>query len=36
MHGVGDVVMCLCVFNGHIGWHIDGYDVYHGGDGIGQ
>ena len=26
MHSVGDLVMCLGDFNGHVGRHIDGFD----------
>ena len=31
IHSVGDLVMCLGDFNGHIGRHIDGFDGVHGG-----
>ena len=33
MHFADDLVMCL---NGHVGWHIDGFDELHGGYGVGQ
>ena len=36
MHSAGDLVMCLCDFNGHVGRHIDGFNRVHGGYGIGQ
>ena len=36
MHSAGDLVMCLDDFNGHIGRHINGFDVVHGGYVIGQ
>ena len=29
MHDAGDLVMCLCDINGHIGRHIDGFDGDH-------
>ena len=31
MHRAGDLVMCMCDFNGHIGRHIDRLDGVHGG-----
>ena len=36
MHYADDLVMCLGDFNGHIGWHVDGFDGVHGGYGVGQ
>ena len=36
MHSADDLVMCLGDFNGHVGRHIDGFDVMHGGYGVGQ
>ena len=36
MHSVGDLVMCLGDFNGHIGRHIDGFDEICGGFGVGE
>ena len=36
MHCVCDLVMCLGYFNGHVGRHIDGFDSFHGGYGIGK
>ena len=36
MHSTGDSVMCLGVFNGHVGRHIDGFNGIHGGYGVGQ
>ena len=33
MHSVGDLVMCLCDTNGHVGRHIEGV---HGRYGVGQ
>ena len=36
MHSVGDLVMCLGDFNGHVGRHIDGFDGVHEGYGVGQ
>ena len=33
MHCAGDIVMCMCHINGHIGRHIDGFN---GGYGVGQ
>ena len=35
MRSAGDLVMWLGDFNGHIGRHIDGFDVVHGGHGVG-
>ena len=35
MHSADDLVICLGNFNGNIGGHIDGFDVIHGGYGIG-
>ena len=35
-HSAGELVMCLGDINGHIGWHIDGFDGAHGEYGIGQ
>ena len=35
-HSVGDLVICLGEFNGHVGWYIDGCDGVHGGYGMGQ
>ena len=29
IHSVGDLVMCLGDFNGHVGRHIDGFDGVH-------
>ena len=34
MHSAGDLVMCLSVFRGYIGRHINGFDGIHGGYGI--
>ena len=36
MHSVGDLVMCLGDFNGHIGRRIDRCDGVHAGYGVGQ
>ena len=36
MHSADDLVMCLSVFNGHVGRHIDGLDGVHGGCGVDQ
>ena len=36
MHSADDLVMFLGDFNGHVGWHIDGFDGVHGGYGFGQ
>ena len=36
MHSAGELVMCLGVFNGHVGRHIDVFDGVHGGYGVGQ
>ena len=33
MHTAGDLVMCLGDINGHVGRHIDGFGVVHGGYG---
>ena len=30
MHCADHIVVCLGVFNGHIGRHIDGFDEVHG------
>ena len=30
MHSADDLFMCLGDFNGHVGRHIDGFDVGHG------
>ena len=35
MHSAGDLVMCLSDINGHLGRHIDRFDVVHGGYGAG-
>ena len=26
MHSAGDLVVWVVDFNGHVGWHIDGFD----------
>ena len=36
MHSADDLAICLGDFNGHVGRHIDGLDVVHGGYGEGQ
>ena len=36
MRSVGDLVMCLGDFNGLVGRHIDRFDGFHGGHGVGQ
>ena len=36
MHYAGDLVMCLCDINGHIGRHIDGFNGDHEGFGVGH
>ena len=36
MHSAGELVMCLGVFNGHVGSHIDGFEGLHGWYGVGQ
>ena len=36
MHSADDLVMCLGDFNGHVAKHINGFDVVHGGYGVGQ
>ena len=36
MHSAGDLDMCLGDFNGHHGRHIDGFDWFHGGYGVGN
>ena len=36
MHFADDLDMCLGDCNGHIGRHIDGFDVVHGGYSVGQ
>ena len=36
MHSASDLVMCLGVFNGHIGRHIHGFDGVFGGYGVGK
>ena len=36
MHTAGNLVMCLCDFSRHIGGHIDGFNGFRGGYGIGQ
>ena len=36
MHSADDLVMCLGVFNGHVGWNIDGFAEVHGGYGEGK
>ena len=35
MHSAVDLLMCLGIFNGLIGRHIDGFDGVHGGFGVG-
>ena len=34
MHSAGDLVMCLGDFNGHVGRHMDGFDMVYGGYGV--
>ena len=36
MHRGGGLVMCLGDINRHVGRHIGGFDVVHGGYGVGQ
>ena len=36
MHSEGNLAMCLCDFNGHIGRHIDGFYGVRGGHCAGQ
>ena len=36
MHSADDLVTCLGYINGHVRRHIDGFDVVHGGHGVGQ
>ena len=36
MNTVSKLVMCFGNFNGHAGWHIDGFDGVHGGFVVGQ
>ena len=36
MHGVDDLVVCLDDVSGHIGWHVNEFDGFYGGYGVGQ
>ena len=36
MHSASDLVVCLSDCIGHVGRHIDGFDGFHGGYGVGQ
>ena len=36
MHSAGDLVICLIDYNGHVGWHIDGFNGIHEGYGVDQ
>ena len=36
IHSTGDLVMCLCDFNGHVGRYIDGFNGVHGVYCVGQ
>ena len=36
MHSADDLVMCLNDFNGYVGSHFYGSNVFHGGYGVGQ
>ena len=36
MRGAVDLIMRLDDFNGHGGWHVDGFDGFYGGYGVGE
>ena len=36
MHNIGDLVMCLGYLNGHVGKHINGFELVHEIYGMGQ